>query len=314
MRLFQECKTYNIKIYQCPTFLFSLMGILIIFTIIFSYIFGLKIIEDPLIVALFVLFLSVFLLILAFFISNSFQNLVEANRMKTEFISIASHQLQTPLSSLRWALELLLSENVRQDPKKQTEFLNILKEESDKMRELMRDLISVAKIESEQLFLTKEKISLKEIVQKTISELENKAKEKNLEIVFECQTSLPFIFTSKSAIQTAIWHLLDNAIKFSKNGGKIKISLWPENKKVFFKIEDQGIGIPESDQKFIFQKFFRAKNAFRYQTKGTGLGLFIVKNIIERSGGKIKFSSKEDKGTTFWFYLPALNHEKDTFY
>lgn len=305
MEIFKECRKYGIKIYQCPSFLFFLMGILIILSSIFSYVLGLKIVDNPLIVALFVLILSAFLLILAFFIVNSFENLARANRLKVEFINIASHQLQTPLASFRWILDLLFSYGKENFLPNQREYLELLKLESDKMRDLIKDLLTVSKIESERLFLPTEKISLEKIVKNSISEFHFQIQEKKLQIELRIKEKIPEILANFQGIKTVIDNLLDNAIKFSKEGGKIEIEIWQEKKKVFFKIKDEGIGIPKEDQKFIFEKFFRAKNALRYQTTGTGLGLFIVKNIIERSGGKIFFSSTEGKGTTFWFYLPA---------
>ena len=112
------------------------------------------------------------------------------------------------------------------------------------------------------------------------------------------------VIASSNHIQLVVENFLDNAIRYVKQSGDIKIKIEDRNGKIYFEIKDNGVGIPNDDQKYIFQKFFRAKNVMKYQTQGSGLGLYIAKNIIEKSNGKIGFKSKENEGSTFWFTLP----------
>jgi signal transduction histidine kinase len=224
--------------------------------------------------------------------------------MKSEFISIVSHQLRAPLSNLTWAIALLMSGRLGKIEEQQVEYFKILKENSDRMKDLVKDLLIVSRIESARLSLKKEEFSLEELTRETIKEFELFARASNCEIEFFAEQNLPKIFGDRSQIKQVIENLLDNAIRYTTGKGKVKIKIKREKKFVHFEIEDNGVGIPKEDQKFIFQKFFRASNVLKYKTQGTGLGLYISKAIIERSGGKIGFKSQEGVGTTFWFKLP----------
>jgi len=224
--------------------------------------------------------------------------------MKSEFISVVSHQLRSPLSNLRWAIELLMSGKLGKIEKKQTEYFRILKENSARMGELVSDLLIVSRIETATLPLKKKEISLPELINKLISEFEPFAKASNVEIEFRPQKDLPKVFADPTQIRLVVENLIDNAIRYIKDKGKVEIRLERIDKNLYFEIRDNGVGIPKEDQKYIFQKFFRSENILRYQTQGSGLGLYITKSIVERSRGKIGFRSEENKGSTFWFTLP----------
>jgi signal transduction histidine kinase len=300
----KQCKKYGLSLWQCPSFLFLIMGMIIALVSVLSYLIGTRYIAEPRIVALIVLIISAILLILATIITNSFERLAEANKMKSEFISIVSHQLRSPLSNLAWTLELLMSGRLGKIEKDQVEYFKILKENSDRMKDLVKDLLIVSRIESARLFLKKEEFSFEELVKEIIKEFEPLAKASNCQIEFSPEENLPKIYGDRYQIRQVIENLLDNAIRYTKGKGMVKIKIKKEKNSVYFEIEDNGVGIPKEDQKFIFQKFFRASNVLKYKTQGTGLGLYISKAIIERSGGKIGFKSQEGKGSTFWFKLP----------
>ncbi len=299
-----QCRKYGLSLWQCPQFLFLIMGIIIIGANVITYGIGTRYVEDPGIVALIVLILTTVLFIIAFVITQGFERLAEANRMKTEFISVVSHQLRSPLSNLNWAIELLMSGRIGKIEEKQTEYFKILKENSARMQELISDLLIVSRIETEKNLFKKEEFSLDELIKGTIKEFEIFAKSSNIAINFELQENLPKAFSDPSQIRLVIENLLDNATRYIKGGGEIKIKIDERDKKIYFEIKDTGVGIPKEDQKHIFQKFFRAGNGMKYQTQGSGLGLYIAKSIIEKSGGKIGFKSEENKGSTFWFTLP----------
>jgi len=299
-----QCKRYGLPLWQCPQFLFLVMGAIIIGSILSAYAIGTRFIGDPQIVALITLLIAVVLFIIAAIITQSFQRLAEANRMKTEFVSIASHQLRSPLSNLKWTIELLMSERNSLAPEKQLEYFKILKENSQRMEELISDLLTVSRIEQGKLSLKKEDFSLGSLIKEVIEEMELFAKASNVEIEFKVKESLPQIFADPSQIKLVVENLLDNAVRYSQEKGGIEIKLEKKNKNLYFEIKDKGVGVPIEDQKYVFQKFFRSRNVLHHQTEGSGLGLYIAKSIIEKSGGKIGFKSQEGLGSTFWFTIP----------
>ncbi len=308
-----QCKKYGLSLWQCPQFLFLVMGIIIIISTLLIYAIGRRYIDNPQMVALVVLSITTILFIIAAIITRSFERLAEASRMKSEFVSIVSHQLRSPISNLKWTIEFLMSGRISSVTGKQLEYLKILKENSDRMGELVSDLLTVSRIEQGKLPLKKRKIYFEELVSEAIRGLEIFARASNVEIKFTPEKNLPQIFSDPSQLKLIVGNLLDNAIRYIpgkkpgvKRKNRVTITLKQENNNLRFEVKDTGVGIPESDQKYVFQKFFRSSNVMRHQTEGSGLGLYIVKSIIKKLGGKINFSSQEGIGSTFWFTLPIL--------
>jgi len=313
INVIEQCKKYGISVWQCPQFLFLLMGVAIIVASITVYILGMNYTSDPEVIMLIVLVLTIFLLVLAFVIMNSFERLAETNRLKSEFVSIVSHQIRSPLTNLKWIVELLMSGILGRIEEKQTEYFKILKENLERMQELVSELLTVSRIEATKLVFKKEEFSMENLVRDLAEEFKPIAKSSNIRINLNLEKSTPKVYSDPFQILQVIENLLYNAIRYmsfaSENAEKgkereINIKLCQKGSYVFFEIADNGIGIPKEDQKYIFQKFFRAENVKRYQTNGSGLGLYISKSIIERSKGKIGFTSQEGIGTTFWFKLP----------
>jgi signal transduction histidine kinase len=151
----------------------------------------------------------------------------------------------------------------------------------------------------------KKEIDPKEVVKRLISRFEIFAEASNVKLEIVADPDLPKIFMDLSQLKLIVENLIDNAIRYSKRKGEVKIYLKRENKYYnLLAIQDKGMGIPKEEEKHIFQKFFRAQNANNHKTRGSGLGLYVVKSIVEKAGGKIWFKSKEGKGTTFFVTLP----------
>ena len=304
LNIASRCRKYGLSLWQCPQFLFLIMGIFIIASTLIIYAVGSKYIEDPEIIALVVILITAILFIIAAVITNSFERLAEANRMKSEFVSVVSHQLRSPLSNLKWAVDFLMSGRMKEVSKKQMEYFKILKENSARMAELISDLLIVSRIEQKKFPLKKESFVMTNLVKEVMRGVSIFARASNVEIKIDIKDNLPEILADPSQLRLVVENLLDNAIRYVKAKGKVEVRLEKQNKSIYFEVKDNGVGIPKEDQKYIFQRFFRSANVMRHQTEGSGLGLYIAKSIVEKSGGKIGFESQENKGSTFWFTIP----------
>lgn len=300
-----KCRQYRLSVWNCPQFLFIIMGVVIIATAVVTYALGTSYyVADPTTVSLIVMILTTILFVITFSIVRSMEGLAEASRLKSEFISIVSHQLRSPLSNLKWAIEVLVSRRFGGLEPKQEEYLKILQENLGRMGELVVDLLMVSRIEQGRLPFNKINFSLGDMAKEVVNELKILAEASNVMVQLELPESLPLAFGDPQRIKVVVENLLDNAIRYIKGRGEILIKLKNRGDSMLFEIKDSGVGIPKDDQRHIFQKFFRSQNALRHQTQGSGLGLHIAKSIVEKSGGKIWFKSKEGAGTTFWFTIP----------
>jgi len=307
LNIVSQCRKYKLSLWQCPQFLFLLMGLVIMITAVVTYTLGTRV-ADSSTVLLIVFSLTIVLFVITFSITRSLEGLAEANRLKSEFISIVSHQLRSPFSNLKWALELLMSGRLGEIKGKQADYMKILKDNTARMGELIADLLIVSRIEQGKYPLQKTEFSLQDLAKKIIAEFEHAAKTSQIEIKLVVSGNLPQALADVSRIKMVAGNFLDNAIRYTKGKGEVDIKIEPKNKSLLFSVQDNGVGIPQKDQKHIFQKFFRSENVLKHQTSGSGLGLYIAKSIIEGSGGKIGFKSKENKGSTFWFTIPTKIH------
>lgn len=227
------------------------------------------------------------------------------SKMKSEFISITAHQLRTPLSSLKWTFDLMGQGNLGDFTKEQEEYLGYCRKANEKMIDTINDLLDITRIEEGRFLYEYSKIQIEDLIQEIINSLKVEAAKKEISIKFKrLVPPLPSIKADAEKMTAVIKNFLENAITYTLNGKGVDVSLDRKPGEVIVKIRDNGIGIPESQQKRIFEKFFRAKNALAVKTSGSGLGLFIAKNIIEKHGGRVWFESEENKGTTFYFSLP----------
>jgi signal transduction histidine kinase len=247
---------------------------------------------------------SLIIFIIGSVIVQGFDKLLQANKMKTEFIRIASHQLRTPLSSLRWANDLLMQGGIVKPTHEQTEYLAIIKDSNQRMLKLINDLLDVTKIEMGNLPLELKPVDIKKVVQDVFADLGIMARAKNVTLNSNIPDNLPPALSDQEKCKMIFSNLLDNSIKYSKGKGTINVFAQQTGDFIQVSVSDQGVGIPRAQQKNIFQKFFRSDNAMKHETVGTGLGLFIVKAIVEANKGQIWFESEENQGTTFYFKIP----------
>ncbi|MBI1984844.1 MAG: HAMP domain-containing histidine kinase [Candidatus Wildermuthbacteria bacterium] len=301
LNIMGSCRKYGLPLWQCPHFLFVMMGFVIMGSVLLSYALAARFV-DPQVAALFTLILAGALLTIAFVITESFQRLADASQLKSEFVSIVSHQLKSPISNLKWAEEVMMSGRAGVPQQDQLPYFQILKENIGRMHDLVQDLLTVSKISQGTLPVAKQEFSFKELVKDIVSEFGAWMKASNAKVSLEEDEKAQKIKTDSALLRHIIQVLLENAIRYGKD--EIHIMYSRQNGKLRFEVRDNGLGIPKEDQPRIFQKFFRSANAAKLQTEGSGLGLYIAKSMVEKLGGKIGFSSKENKGSAFWFVIP----------
>lgn len=236
-----------------------------------------------------------------------YENMQNSSKLKSDFVSVASHQLRTPLTSLKWALKTLSNQELGALTSEQKDLINTMYGSTDNMIQIVNQWLDIARLEEDSAKTSFQAISLTHLIENVTRDFEMQIKEKQISFKKHIPKNLPSVLANEEFTKTALAILIDNAIRYTKAGGTICSTVKRAEKKqnvVLVSIKDSGIGIPKDQQGQIFTKFFRANNAVSIQPNGSGLGLFYAKIIIEKQGGNIWFRSKENTGTTFYFTLP----------
>jgi NtrC-family two-component system sensor histidine kinase KinB len=223
------------------------------------------------------------------------------DEMKRGLISTVSHELKTPLTSVRMAIHLLLEEKVGVLTEKQTELLLAAREDSDRLQQILHNLLDISRIESGRLQMDCQGIYAQSLVLDAVEPIRRSARDGGIELKIQLAEDLPAICADSTQIGHVFSNLLSNAIRFTAPGGNITVSAIPEEQMVRFSVTDTGSGIPHQFMQRIFEQFFRVPD--QKSETGAGLGLAIAKEIVEAHGGSINVASQEGKGTTFSFTL-----------
>lgn len=233
----------------------------------------------------------------------------EIDKAKTEFVSLASHQLRTPLSSINWYTEMLLAGDAGKLNEEQINFIEEIAYGNQRMVELVNSLLNVSRLELGTFMVEPEMLDLRKIADEAINELKGKILEKKLKFTKKYD-DLQDMMLDKGLTHIIFQNYLSNAVKYTPDGGEIKLSILKNDKNIEISVKDSGMGITESQHDKIFSKLFRADNVKESDTEGTGLGLYMVKAIVEQVGGRVWFESKINKGSTFYATLPIDGMKK----
>ncbi len=233
------------------------------------------------------------------------EKLRSLDEAKDEFISMASHQLRTPLTSIKGYISMMLDGDVGTMTKQQKDFLNQAFMSSQKMVYLISDLLNVSRLKTGKFFIDRSDVYLPRLINDELAQLKIAAKDREINLRFKKPDEFPVLKLDETKTMQVIMNFIDNAIYYSKKGDDIIIELKTDDNYAIFTVSDTGIGVPKKEQHNLFTKFYRAENAKKARPDGTGLGLFMAKKVIVAQGGTLIFKSIEGKGSTFGFKFPV---------
>jgi PAS domain S-box-containing protein len=226
----------------------------------------------------------------------------EVEQLQHDFVSIVSHELRGPLTAIKGFVTTLISKSDRLAPETRFEFLETINHQADRLNQLVEDLLNVSRIDSRRLQMKMIELDLEALTRKLVGEFY--AKWGSREITIDADPALPLVMADRSKIEEVLINLIDNAVKYSPAGGSVKVTMVPTRVGVQVAVEDSGIGIAPEDAAKLFQKFNRIASEATRDIGGTGLGLYIVRSLVEAHGGRIWLTSAPGEGSTFTFTLP----------
>jgi len=303
-----QARELGVPVWQAPSVLFVFLGIVIMGLMYLVYTSS-RIQDDVLFLVMAETFVVIATLLVGGVVIRSIEQIARANKMKSEFISIASHQMKGPLAQIKWVLGSMDFSSIEEKDRCQKSF-NIIQNSNDAMIELVNDLLDIARLERGENIVRLEEVDIARTVEDIIGHYKEEGKKQNVILIHDDSPEEKITACAdERRFRVAIDNLIRNAIAYTPAGGRVQVSVENENEKsVRICVKDNGIGIPESEQPYLFGRFFRASNAKKKTSQGTGLGLYLTRSIVEQSRGKIWFRSIEGSGSMFCIVLPKRCH------
>ena len=227
----------------------------------------------------------------------------EIAQLKSDFVSFATHQLRTPLSGIKWMLELGMQEQEVGEQAKS--YMIDALGAAQRLIQLVNDLLDVSRLESGRMKSPVQAVDLVGLTRTVLGDLKPQIDDKDHRVTVDASEDIPEVFADPQLLRQIVLNLSSNAIKYSRPGGRIAVRLTRDQEFVRWQIQDNGIGIPKESQRHLFEKFYRADNVVSLETDGTGLGLYLVRLIVEQMGGRVWCESEEGQGATFFFTAPC---------
>jgi signal transduction histidine kinase len=232
------------------------------------------------------------------------KKLVVADELKDDFLSIASHQMRTPISAINGYASILYSGDAGKLNKDQQKFAKIIQDSTKKLSYLINDFLTVSRLKSGKFTIEKKLTDLKDMLKVEAENLENQFEHKGLKLKLHIDSGLQPMEADESKLRQVMMNLIDNAMHYTPSGGEVNVTLKKVDHSIIFEVKDSGIGVPKEDQAELFSKMFRASNAKKMRPDGTGLGLYLAQKVILGHSGHVIFKSKEGEGSTFGFKIP----------
>jgi signal transduction histidine kinase len=233
-----------------------------------------------------------------------------ANEQKSQFVSIVTHELRIPLTSIKGYADLIRQGIVGEVTDQQAEFLDVIANNVERMSDLISDLSDISRIERGKIKLDMEQVQLQGNIKETLDSLQHKLEEKSQSLTTDIPTEALHVYADSSRVIQVLTNLISNAWKYTPEGGKITVKAYEKEDQVCVEVIDSGFGISEEDQSKLFTQFFRSDSPSVREQNGWGLGLNVTRRLVKLMGGEIGFHSKLDKGSTFWFILPSKPTEE----
>ena len=231
--------------------------------------------------------------------------IVRLDKQKSEFVSLASHQLRTPLTAIRWSAEALLSKSTENLNPTQQKYITRLHDSSQRMATLIGDLLRVSSLDLGTYHLVEKEVNVNTLLEAVVYDQQKEITQKNIDLAMIIDSTVSVLKTDEQVLGIVFQNLLSNSVKYSRTGGRIEVNVTTKKGHLFIRVSDNGIGIPAKQQAQIFTKLFRAENAAQHSfNKGTGLGLYLAKAMVGRLGGKMWFDSTENVGSNFYVKIP----------
>lgn len=235
---------------------------------------------------------------------SSNTKLRKLDETKDEFISMASHQLRTPLTSIKGYISMLLDGDAGQLNDQQRKLLGEAFVSSERMVRLIGDFLNVSRLQTGKFIIDPKQVNLVELVSEEVDSIQRMADQHEVKLSFKPPKTFPILTIDEDKTRQVVMNFIDNAVYYSRQKSTIVVKLLKDERSVFFEVHDHGIGVPKEMQAQLFTKFFRAENARRKRPDGTGVGLYLAKKVVDAQGGEVLFSSTEGKGSMFGFRLP----------
>lgn len=311
-KLKEESSEYGMPIWKLPDFILLVMGLANVTVMIVTYIWASGYADDPREAVFLVAGEAVIIMVIGNVFAESAKRMTEINKLRKEIVHIISHQMRSPLTTVKWQVEMFKRSNVNKLSAKQMKYLDRIYEENEKLRTMISDILNMSRIERHADTLIITDIALDEAIHECIKMLESFAEIKNINIEFNVPKTRYLVSADKDKLKIAFLNLIENAISYSRENGKVEISLKKQGLMIQTKIKDDGIGIDPSEHELVFHKFYRAENGRKTKPEGTGLGLFMSRKVVEQMKGTVKLSSRLGKGSEFYVLLPLSKGKSKT--
>tara|TARA_R110002096_G_C14623260_1_gene724251 strand:- start:1195 stop:2478 length:1284 start_codon:yes stop_codon:yes gene_type:complete len=254
---------------------------------------------------------SVFLLLVVLFFSYTIWVILKQKRLseiRTDFINNMTHELKTPISTISLSTEMLNNPNILKDPERLSNYSNIIKEETERLKTQVEKVLQMATLDKKKVALQKEKVDLHEVIKKSVQGFELILSANQASIQTSLKAKNATIWGDKTHLSNILFNLIDNAIKYTSNKALIEISTENHKSGVYLRVRDNGIGMSREEQRHVFEKFYRVPTGDQHDVKGFGIGLNYVLKMVKQHHGKIQLKSQLKSGSTFRIYFPLAKN------